>query len=117
MSVMLLLIVTTIHDDGDRTHLPNVLPVECDGSKINGTNYYAGNISLDNVGISVASGNRLSVRFTSSCENTGCLFLPAIVNETGNYSLIFFDNKIMPVDIGSISLLFSATITQGNSWS
>ena len=111
MSVVLLLVVAIFHDDEDRTHLPHLIPVECDGSKISGTDYYAGNISLDNVGIPVSSGGQLRV------ENHGCLFLPAIVNETGNSSLVFRSDNIVQEDIGSISLSFSATIDQGNSWS
>ena len=117
MSAVLFLTVTTLHDDGVPTNSFHPLPVECVGSKINGTDYYAGNISLDNVGIRVSSGNVLSVRFASSCVGHGCFFLPAIVNETGNYSLIFLNDNTIPVEIGPISLLFSATIIQGNSWS
>ena len=113
MSVVLLLIVTTLHDGGAATHAYHPLPVECVGSKINGTDYYAGNISLDNVGISVSSGNVLSVRFTSSCVSHGCLFLPAIANETGNYSLIFYNESIIPSENVSFSLFFSATIITG----
>ena len=106
MSVVLLLIVTTLHDGGAATHAYHPLPVECDGSKINGTDYYAGNVSLGNVGIRVSSGNGLSVRFASSCVSHGCLFLPAIANETGNYSLIFYNESIIPSEKVSFSLFF-----------
>ena len=60
-------------------------------------------VSADDVGIQVSSGNLLSVRFASSCTDNACLFQPAIVNESTNYNLTFYNDSLDPfVNISSI---------------
>ena len=111
MPVVLLLVVTTFRDDGIHLSYHNI-PANCT-TQIYGSDYHAGSISADDVGIQVSSGNLLSVRFASSCTNDVCLFQPAIVNESTNYNLTFYDDNLDQFDLGSISLLFSATIISG----
>ena len=53
------------------------------------------------------------VLFDSTCLDGVCLFQPAIVNESTNYNFTFYDEELKPFDVGSMSLLFSATIISG----
>ena len=109
--VVLFLGVTTFRSNGfSFSH--HIIPANC-ATQINGSDYHAGSISADDVGIQVSSGNLLSVRFNSTCLDGVCLFQPAIVNESTNYNFTFYDGNLKPLDVGSISLLFSATIISG----
>ena len=109
--VVLFLGVTTFRDDGIHLSYHNI-SANCT-TQIYGSDYYAGGISADDVGIQVSSGDLLGVLFASSCTNDVCLFQPAIVNESTNYNFTFYDEELKPFDVGSMSLLFSATIISG----
>ena len=105
---LIVVLVTNLHPFEFIDHF---IPVTCDTSPFNGSDFYAGNITDDSVEIPVLSGHALAVRFLSFCSDEICLFQPAIINEIG--SSTFYNDKLQQVDIGPISLLFSATITTG----
>ena len=56
----------------------------------------------------------LSIGFDPKCSELGCLFQPAIVNETSSHVLEFFDSSNNKLSKPMVSLIFAAIIvTEG----
>ena len=101
---------SSIQETGYTRNGMNVTAV-CNTSAPVDTNYYEGYVSIDNLSIMVDAGGYLSISFDPKCSELGCLFQPAIVNETSNHVLEFFNNKLSKP---MVSLIFAATIvTEG----
>ena len=80
---------------------------------LHGLEYYEGTISVENQNIRISAGNHLAIRFDPNCNNQGCLFQPAIVNESSKHTLYFLDDSFAMEQQTDTSLLFSATIISG----
>ena len=95
------------------THNDTNVTAVCNTSAPVDTNYYEGYVSIDNLSIMVDAGGYLTIWFDPNCSEFGCLFQPAIVNETSSHVLDFFDPSNKKIE-HMMSLTFAATIvTEG----
>ena len=89
------------------------LTTVCNTSSLVNIDYYEGYVSADDLSIMVDAGGYLSIGFDPKCSEFGCLFQPAIVNETSSHVLEFFGPSDEKIDL-IMSLNFAATIvTEG----
>ena len=81
--------------------------------------YYEGNVSADNLSISVSAGDFLSVRFSqcSPSNRESCVFLPAVFTEPSNHTLGYYTDNLIKItpEVPVHSLAFSATIMKTDS--
>ena len=104
---------SSIQETGYTRNGTNVTAV-CNTSAPVDTNYYEGYVSIDNLSIMVDARGYLSIGFDPKCSELGCLFQPAIVNETSRHVLEFFDSSNNKLSKPMVSLIFAATIvTEG----
>ena len=81
--------------------------------------YYEGNVSADNLSISVNAGGFLSVRISlcSPSNRESCVFLPAVFTEPSNHTLCYYTDDLIKItpEVPVHSLAFSATIMKTDS--
>ena len=92
---------------------------ECDNEihSLPGVEYSFGNVSDNSLNIEVTTDEYIAVIFdiTRNCSSTGCLFMPAIINESSTHPLLFLqDGEMIDIERASlatnVSLLLSVTI-------
>ena len=105
-----LLIGTAQFQNGELTKFTkHFIDAECNSSttfSFNGSEYYWGNINVENQNIQVLDGEFLGIRFNPNCTDV-CLFQPAIVNESSKHTLVFANDSLFPTLQTHTSLLFS----------
>ena len=114
--MVLLLYVAQFQNEKLLSSMPHYIRAVCDTSTtifLHGLEYYKGTISVENQTIRISAGNHLGIRFDSNCNNQGCLFQPAIVNESSKHTLYFLNDSFAMERQTDTSLLFSATIISG----
>ena len=66
---------------------------ECDNKmhSLPGVEYSLGNVSDNNLNIEVTTDEYIAVivDITRNCSSSGCLFIPAIINESSTHPLLF----------------------------
>ena len=116
--VALLLYVAQFQNETLVSSTPYFRQAVCDTSttiSLHRLEYHKGTISVENENIQISAGNHLGIRFDTNCSDLGCLFQPAIVNESSKHTLYFLDDSFAMEQQTNTSLLFSATIISGMS--
>ena len=95
-SVVLLLIVSRARGN-NFVHGSTRVQADCDTSVTIRDDFFWGNVSSISLNLPVTTGDILSVRFDPVCTDN-CLFQPAIINETSDYELVFYNDLLSPSD-------------------
>ena len=117
-SVKLLIETVQFRDEEPTRNIRHFIDAECNSSttlSFNGSDYYWGNVNVENQKIQVLAGEFLGIRFDPNCAELGCLFQPAIVNDSSEHTLLFVNDSYIPTPQTHISLLFSTKCTYSYS--
>ena len=112
-SVKLLIETVQIQNDELTRNARHFIDAECNSSttfSFNGSDYYWGNINVENQKIQVLAGEFLGIRYDPNCADV-CFFQPAIVNESSEHTLLFVNDSYFPTPQTHTSLLFSTKCT------
>ena len=92
---------------------------ECDNKihSLPGVEYSFGNVSDNGLNIEVTTDEYIAmiVDITRNCSSSGCLFIPALINESSTHPLLFLeDGEVIDIEraslVTNVSLLLSVTI-------
>lgn len=85
---------------------------ECDTSSEVVPGFYEGNVSADNLSISVKGRTYLGITFIPECPHNNCLFQPAIVNVPSKLDLYFGASDGTYNKLNNESLIFVAVFSR-----